>query len=162
MIKVITGNLMDVKEGIIAHGCNAQGVMGSGVAKLIKDRYEELYLVYRNHYLTHRRMHSSLPLGSVSTAKLTQTLYGANLVTQEKYRGFGNDFSNKRWVSYDAIETSFMTLLDMLDNGKLGNIRTISIPMIGAGLGGGDWDVIYSIIENTIKDRNVEVIVYKL
>ena len=32
------GNILDAK-GIIMHGCNAQGVMGSGLAKDIRERW---------------------------------------------------------------------------------------------------------------------------
>lgn len=31
-----TGNILDVREGIIVHGCNLKGVMGSGLALQIK------------------------------------------------------------------------------------------------------------------------------
>ena len=34
MIEYRKGNLLDVTSGLIAHGVNCQGVMGSGVAKL--------------------------------------------------------------------------------------------------------------------------------
>lgn len=33
MIQYKTGNLLDTPDSYIVHGCNAQGVMGSGVAK---------------------------------------------------------------------------------------------------------------------------------
>ena len=37
MIQYKKGDLLSVTKGIIAHGCNAQGVMGSGVALQIKN-----------------------------------------------------------------------------------------------------------------------------
>lgn len=39
MITYKVGNLLDATEIYIAHGCNALGVMGAGVAKDIADRY---------------------------------------------------------------------------------------------------------------------------
>lgn len=36
MIKIIQGDLLEAKENIIAHQVNCKGVMGSGVAKQIK------------------------------------------------------------------------------------------------------------------------------
>ncbi len=36
MITYKQGDLMKASETYIAHGCNAQGVMGSGVAKAIR------------------------------------------------------------------------------------------------------------------------------
>lgn len=39
MIEYKKGNLLDVTKGIIMHGCNCQGVMGSGVALAVKRKY---------------------------------------------------------------------------------------------------------------------------
>lgn len=38
-IKYIKGSLLDTDAKIIVHGCNCQGVMGSGVAKQLKKNY---------------------------------------------------------------------------------------------------------------------------
>lgn len=58
MINTVKLNLLDISHGIIAHGCNAQGVMGAGVAKQIKIKYptafeigsskKEIYLPWTN------------------------------------------------------------------------------------------------------------------
>ncbi len=46
MIKIIDGNLFDTKAKIIAHQVNCRGVMGSGVALQIKERYPYVYEMY--------------------------------------------------------------------------------------------------------------------
>ena len=44
------GDLTQAEEYIIAHGCNAQGKMGSGVAKAIRREFPQAYSYYRSAY----------------------------------------------------------------------------------------------------------------
>lgn len=46
-IEYINGDLFSTNVRTIAHGCNAQGVMGSGVAKIVKALYPEAFSEYR-------------------------------------------------------------------------------------------------------------------
>ena len=40
------GNLLDAQTDVIAHQVNCQGVMGSGVAKQIRDKWPRVYDSY--------------------------------------------------------------------------------------------------------------------
>ncbi len=142
------GNLLNVTSGIIAHGCNAQGVMGSGVAKGIREKFPTAYRYYRDQYTSGYQ--SSLGLGDVQIVSVVpKTLYVANLITQEFYGTSGN-----RYVSYDAVDECF-------DNLFARNIpkQIVNIPKIGAGLGGGDWSVIESIIESRMQQYKDQVVI---
>lgn len=132
MINYIKGNLFDTTCNVIAHGCNAQGVMGSGVAKAVKENYYNAYVEYRNKYLK-----EGLKIGSVHFVKLDKKII-ANCITQEFYGG------NGIYINYQAL-TKCMWILH---NECYKNNWTIAMPMIGAGLGGGDWSNIEKIIEN--------------
>ena len=44
------GDLFQTEIKTIVHGCNAQGVMGSGVAKIIRDKYPKAYDRYVAEY----------------------------------------------------------------------------------------------------------------
>lgn len=132
------GDLLSVQSGIIVHGCNAQGVMGSGVAKAVREKYPDAYEKYRNRCMLIED--KSRLLGRVVWYHvLGKDLYIANAITQLT---FGSD--GKQYVSYEAIEKSF----NMINSEAL-NVD-VHIPMIGAGLGGGDWEVISGIIESSI------------
>lgn len=135
------GDLLSVDYGIIVHGCNAQGVMGSGVAKAIKEKYPEAFKLYREHCLTH----SCKPylLGDVVYCSPKDNLWIANAITQVR---FGND--GKKYVNYDAVDCCFKEIAQT--RGHL----PIHFPKIGAGLGGGDWNVISAIIDKYIPDGN--------
>lgn len=131
-----TGDLLQTSYKMIVHGCNAQGVMNSGVAKGIRKHFPRAYDVYRTQYVA-----EGLILGDVIFVP-DQDKIIANAITQEYY---GRD--GRRYVSYDSINTA-MELVDAfaLEHG----ISHIALPLIGAGLGGGSWKTISGIIEEKI------------
>ena len=47
MIRVINGDLLEADSTFICHQVNCRGVMGSGVAKAIRDKYPEVYTQYK-------------------------------------------------------------------------------------------------------------------
>jgi O-acetyl-ADP-ribose deacetylase (regulator of RNase III) len=136
VIEYVDGNLLDAPQKIIVHGCNAQGVMGSGVAKAIREKWPGAYTEYA-------RVHceSGLCLGQVIWFPVDDKLI-ANAITQEFY---GRD--KKRYVDYDALRVAFKEI-NMLSEEIDADV---AMPMIGAGLGGGSWTVIENIIETTFK-----------
>lgn len=141
-------NICLVTEGIIVHGCNAQGVMGSGVAKQLRAKYPDIFYRYCEH-LNDRLDQDINPLGSVCFVPVTNTLVVANAITQEFY---GRD--GKQYVSYIALRESLKIVAE------LATARGISVHiphLIGAGLGGGDEETILRIIETKLKDCDVHL-----
>jgi O-acetyl-ADP-ribose deacetylase (regulator of RNase III) len=47
MIHYVKGNLLDSNCDYICHQVNCQGVMGSGIARQIRERYPVVYLYYK-------------------------------------------------------------------------------------------------------------------
>lgn len=138
------GNLIDATEFVISHGCNAQGVMGSGVARAIRNKWPEAYKAYKDHYDKHK-----LFPGEVIWAPTEDKLI-ANCITQCKY---GRD--GTRYTEYQAVREC-MHEINKFEYGEFG----LAMPLIGAGLGGGDWDIIKDIIREEI--TNVNPVVYIL
>lgn len=145
-IEYVTGNLLDTPHRLILHGCNARGVMGSGVAKAIRNNYPEAYDRYFDRHLS-----KGLRLGEVIFAPSRDKLI-ANGITQENY---GRD--GKQYVSYRAINNVMETVNDFASEI---NCSHVAMPLIGAGLGGGSWRTIAGIIE--IKCQNVIPVIYIL
>ncbi len=81
-----TGNLMDVTEGHIVHGCNAQGVMGSGVALAVKNKYPGAFDDYRAIYED-----EGLELGLPYPYMPTPNLVIWNAITQEWFGHAGRN-----------------------------------------------------------------------
>lgn len=144
-IKTQIGNLLHVTNGHIVHGCNAQGVMGSGVALGVKNMYPTAFADYRRIYET-----EGLKLGVAYPVRVDPGLVIWNAITQNLYG------SGVRQVSYDAIETCFSQINYHIKEGGVDNVRfdqspEIHIPLIGAARGGGNWEIIREIIEQTVE-----------
>lgn len=146
-IEYIVGDLFKTDAEVIAHGCNAQGVMGSGVARTVRDDYPKAYQDYVAAYDK-----IGLRLGAVIYSMVNPNLIIANMITQERF-GHGGT----RWVSYDAIATAMETLNK---DCRVFGVNQVAMPMIGAGLGGGNWDIIEQIIESSMV--SVQPVVYLL
>ena len=150
-IKTQIGNLLYVKAGHIVHGCNAQGVMGSGVALGVKQTFPQAYEAYSQVYTKH-----GLQLGRAYPVLITSQLMIWNAVTQNLY-GTGNRLTN-----YEAVATCFEQVNDWIaENEKACDERSLTlnerampaevhIPLIGAARGGGNWEIIREIIEQTM------------
>lgn len=137
---------------ILAHGVNCQGVMGSGVAKTFKEKYPQAFQDYVEYTKSYLENYSNAPLGEVCFTKGGENLTLACMFTQEFY---GRD--GKKYMSYEAFFNSFRKVADYHD------ASTIVMPKIGAGLGGGDWDIIEGLIGVILENRpRVDVIVFEL
>lgn len=154
-IEYVKGDLFATDIQTIVHGCNAQGVMGSGVAKIIREKYPKAYERYRNEY----EKSNSLELGSIIAVPCGDRVKDPenykviiNAITQDFY---GRD--GRRYVSYDAVASCMQKINRLFE---LYGISKVAMPQIGAGLGMGDWNVIAAIIESELK--NVKPYVYML
>ena len=155
MIRYEQGNLFETPDQYIAHGCNACGVMGSGVALQIKERYPEAFEAYKKTWVDIAEVRKDLgldspllgftPLLPLGTNIIVHTKNKTiiNMITQEYY---GND---QRHVNYEAVQSCFESLA------RIENISSLSIPKIGAGLGGGDWEIIAKIIEKAVRPDQI-------
>lgn len=146
MLRYVKGDLMKAPERMIIHGCNTMGVMGSGVAYLIRRDFPKAYEAYRNHYEAH-----GLKLGEVVWATDKGKTIG-NAITQAR---FGRDGS--RYVNYDAVRDAIRAVSVMCVTLE---IDSVAMPKIGAGLGGGDWNVIAEIVDQESSD--FQAVIYEL
>lgn len=140
MINYIKGDLLSVKEGVIVHGCNSMGVMGAGVAKQIKKKYPDCFEFYYN---VCRNEKAKLGTCHVWIGSRGPTI--VNAITQDTVG------RSERNVSYDAID-------DMMRNLSNMGFSVVNMPMIGAGLGGGNWEIIEKIL-NSYTDMTINVYV---
>lgn len=149
-IQIKKGNLLkEVKEGFIVHGCNAQGKFNAGFAKQVREIYPCAYEAYIGEYKANGNF---LSPGSIITSWATETsekLYVINAITQKYY---GRD-PNVQYVNYNSIKICFRDINIFAHKHQYNDFKpTINFPLIGAGLGGGDWDTIEKIIDEEIDD----------
>lgn len=130
----------------IAHQCNCFCNMGRGIAPQIKRKYSGAFEAD-----LHTEKGDKQKLGTFSKffdVDDCVTIY--NLYGQYNYTG------RQRNTDYNALRKSLRAMND--DLGAIG--LEIGLPKIGAGLGGGDWDIIEKIIEEELKDQNVSIAVF--
>lgn len=155
-LNYILGDLLESDERIIAHGCNTQGVMGSGIAKAIRDKYPKCYNVYRLNY---EENGDQLDLGDtifyhhsfLEDDGLPSRIIG-NCITQNLFGRTGDCF-----VDYDAIKESLDHVFQLARELEY---KSVGLPLIGAGLGGGDWNRISVIIEELSESNKVVANIY--
>lgn len=146
MIKYVKGNLLSVSKGVIVHGCNSFGAMGAGVALAIKNMHPFAFESYAE-FCANRGYVAADLLGRLNGVAVSDDLWVINAITQAHT---GNDGS--RYVSYDAVDDVMRSIANSLPLDT-----SINMPKIGAGLGGGDWNVIEAIINHRLKDHDVTV-----
>ena len=145
-----TGDVLRCDEILMIHGCNAQGVMGSGVAKAVAEYYPEVYIEYAERF----EGGDPIPLGEVQfvpDAFMGEFIIIGNAITQQ-------NFGPGLQVDYDAVR-SCMKVVNAFC--KRRGLSRVAMPKIGAGLGGGDWDIISEIIEEECTDVTPVVYIYE-
>lgn len=156
------GNLIDAllsgEVDFIAHCCNAQGEMNTGVAKEVKDRIPEAYEKYLSSYAMCENLNNddgtiSAFLGTVNCAAGV-----FNLIGQEH---FGYD--NKKYINYGALASAFYSLRQMSElNFNIKEI-TLGIPYkLASERAGGDWTIVLELVEFILVPYFKAVVVYKL
>ena len=152
-MKTIEGNI--ITYGIsglfdeILHGCNCHCNFGAGLAKEMKQRIPQ---AYKADLGTIKGDKSKL--GAYSKAIVNfdgHILTVLNCYTQYNY---GWDKQN---ADYDAIRKVFNSIYNEYKDSKL----RFGIPLIGAGLAGGDWNIIIKIIQEEMKDLDYTIVKYK-
>lgn len=146
-MKTIKGDLIQLalegKFDVIVHGCNCFCTMGAGIAKGIKANFPE---AYQADLQTNKGDKDKL--GTIIFAKVITThgtLIVVNAYTQYDYKGKG------RKVDYDAVRSAFEKIKQQFSGKRIG------YPAIGAGLAGGDWNIISDLIEEVLSDENHSV-----
>lgn len=137
---------------VIIHGTNCQKTMNSGIAKQIKDTFPEVYKVDCNDARTPKEK-----LGSFSYYVYTSTEKESKIVI--------NAYTQLNWgkglqVSYYHMEQSLIAIRKFI--GFLGKINIkIGYPLIGAGRGGADWNVVSPMLDKHFNGLDHTLVVYK-
>lgn len=145
-IKYTKGDLVRDAErdfDVIAHGCNCWCSMGKGIALTVKIKYPRAFDADRATALG-----SSDKLGTYSSWSNDEITI-LNMYTQWTYKG------SSVKADYDAIRNG-MKLVKQNFSGK-----KIGLPLIGAGLAGGDFDIIETIITEELRGENVTIVVWE-
>lgn len=148
------GNLLDAQTDVIAHQVNCQGVMGSGVAKQIREKWANVYTAYKAEYDLFTDLNKPL-LGNCQLVKVNDHQHVANLFGQNKY-----GYDGKRYTSYDGIYDALVSLAFQMENN---NMNSVAFPYhMSSDRGGADWIIISTMITSVFKHTNVQIEIWKL
>lgn len=163
MILELKGDIRETPIKTIAHGVNCQGVMGSGVAKALYEKWPAV----REEYL---KFHRPNPLAGLEEPK---DFLGKNnevyIMKDIMVGSFGHTFSKKQIInmhtqlefgSGDRQYIDYAAL--MMCFGNLPDIEALAVPKIGAGLAGGDWSTIKRIMVEQTQKRCIDLVIYSL
>lgn len=128
-MKIIYGNILEIKQGIICHQVNCQRKAGAGLALAIRTKWPYWFKEFSKY--------KNPMLGDILMTAVGHDLFVASLYAQENYGTDG------RQTDYRALRTCFHKLRD--------EQMQIYIPFkIGCGLGGGMWIIVSRIIEEEL------------
>jgi O-acetyl-ADP-ribose deacetylase (regulator of RNase III) len=152
-IEYVTGDATAPQgEGprVIAHVCNDVGKWGKGFVVALSKRWAEPERRYRQWY----EAGEGFALGEVQFVEVADELWVANMVGQRDVKAR----EGKPPIRYEAVESALGRVAEFArERGA-----SVHMPRIGAGLAGGKWDEIETIIREELVERGVAVTVYDL
>lgn len=147
-IKFVEGDLLATNGlSALAHGCNCQGAMGSGIAIGFKERFPEMFETYLRMCTT-----GSFAPGSCYMYFDTSTKdIVFNLATQNRFTG--PERAKLEWIRE--------SMTDMLRIAKEKKLSTIGLPRVGAGLGGLVWENVKALMEELADTTTTILVVFE-
>lgn len=147
-MNIVNKDILESTEKYILHQVNCQNKMGSGLAKVLYTKYPKVKEYY---HLLFEKFSSEELLGSSGLVQIDDSRTIVNCFTQFNY-----GYDGALYTDYNAIRHCFNNIKSVLLDEK----DCVAIPYgYGCGLGGGDWNIVSSIIEEIFGDKAV---VYKL
>lgn len=148
MISIIDDDIFNTDASAILHQANCKGIMGSGIAKQVKEKYPSVFLKYKAECASVKD--SSLLLGKCQIVKVNRSQYICNLFSQNDF-----GYSGKCYTNYEAFAQS-LELVNEKFKGK-----KVAVPyLIACDRGGGNWERVLRIIKDKLSD--CEVVLYRL
>lgn len=148
MIEYKLGNILRENAEALVNTVNCMGVMGRGIALQFKNAFPENFKAYLKACKESEVKPSKMFV--FETGQLTNPRYIINFPTKRHWRGKSR---------IDDIETGLTALVDTIQKY---NIRSIAIPPLGSGLGGLDWSIVKSRIEEALQSlSDVHIFIYE-
>ncbi len=148
MLRYKIGDILSENAEAIVNTVNCVGIMGRGIALQYKKAFPENYEAYKAAC-----DRNEIQPGKVfvfDTGRLTNPRYIINFPTKRHWRGTSR---------LEDVDIGLRALADQIRARK---IKSIAIPPLGSGLGGLDWGVVRSRIEQALSSfDNVDVIVFE-
>jgi O-acetyl-ADP-ribose deacetylase (regulator of RNase III) len=136
---------------VIVHVCNDIGGWGKGFVMALSAKWK----LPENSYRQWFHSNEGFELGGIQLVLAEKDIWVCNLIGQ---RGIKAGKDGTPPVRYDAIETGLEKLSIFCNE----NNASVHMPRIGCGLAGGKWELMEPIIQKTLSNKELQVIVYDL
>lgn len=128
MINFVKGDILLSNDEAIINPVNIVGVMGKGLALQFKEKYPLNFKLYNN------------------ACKNNKVQIGIMYVTRENNKIIINFPTKKHWRNPSKIEYINSGLDSLILLIQQNNIKSVSIPPLGCGCGGLNWDEVKQLI----------------
>lgn len=145
------------KYQIIVHIVNDEGVMGSGIARVIREKWPHVYEQYQALFAEPAKKRATAQ-GQIQVVRADGNLFVCNLFGQS---GVG-DFNGLPAVRYGAVEEGLMRLRGRVKKSAIRSETAIAMPRIGCGLAGGSWAKVEEVINRVFEGSDLPITVYDM
>ena len=149
MIQFVKGDFFDYNADIRVNTVNCVGIMGAGVALLFENKYPKMYDDYVKE-CNQGKVKIGLP-----HVWQDNDMFNTNRITIINFP------TKKHWKNpseYEYIEKGLVWLRQYLLN--KGNV-TITLPALGCGHGGLDWDKVKKMIVEKLENLDAKILVFE-
>lgn len=150
MIKHIKCDIFNSGADMICHQVNCQGIMGSGIAKQVREKYPVVYEEYKKKC----DIYSPKALLGIAQFVGTQSKHNTpflgifNLYAQEN---FGYD--GKQYTNYNALYKCLEKVKESVPVNPTGEKYVVAIPYkMSCCRGGANWELVFGLIEDILGD----------
>ena len=147
MIIFKEGNLLQSQADVLVNTVNTVGVMGKGIALQFKIKFPQNFKVYVQ----------AIEKGHVKVGQVL--IVEVNASGPVKY--IVNFPTKQHWRSPSQLSWIKSGLDDL--KGKLSHlpVKSIALPPLGCGNGGLDWAIVKPLMIDSLKDLDMEVMIYE-
>jgi O-acetyl-ADP-ribose deacetylase (regulator of RNase III) len=142
MIEFTNTDIFKSSAEALVNPVNCVGAMGKGLALQFKQKYPETFKAYSDACYN----------GEVKI--------GSMFIFNENGKIIINFPTKKHWSMSSKIEYIVSGLDALISDIKELQIKSISIPKLGCGLGGLDWELVRSILIEKLKYVEIPILIH--
>lgn len=135
-----SGDLFTSDAPAIGQGVNCKGAMGAGIALTFQNKYPDMYQEYKRQCRDNILEPGGLMVWSMPGEQVVYNLASQNYPGPDAQVG---------WIG-GAMKNA-------LTHADANGIDRIAIPMIGAGIGGLDWEPVEAILRGCASQHNADI-----
>lgn len=149
MITIKYQSIFESQNQILVCPVNCVGIMGKGLALSFKNKYPWYYQDYRQ-----KCMDNTIQLNKITWHENPQTTFDAEYIISFPTKNHWKDISDLYNIQLGIDHLKSELTEKQYDS--------ISIPAIGCGLGGLNWNIVKNILVNQLNDlKNIKITIHE-